>query len=175
VLRIYRKTYKIKLYDMKLVIRIFTFLLLIQLATSCLIPAKKEKYMINFERFVKNVEKESEQFKPRDWRWADKRYRKYSEEWYQKFREELTLQEQIRVAGFKLRYQAVKERSGIKRIIDEQLVKDLEKMGDDVGKYLDENLDRDLDRLSRGAREIGDSAKKVVEDLVKELKKKKSE
>ncbi|MFZ5430535.1 MAG: DUF6565 domain-containing protein [Bacteroidota bacterium] len=158
---------------MKLAIKFFLIMVLAVGTSSCLIPSSKERYLANFERFVKNVENDAENFKPRDWRWADKRYRRYSDEWYQRFKPELTLQEQIRIAGYKLRYQAMKQGSGVKRLIDEQLSKDIDKIGDDVGKYLDENLDRDLERLSKGAREIGDSAKKVVEDLLKEIRKNK--
>lgn len=141
--------------------------------SSCLIPAKKERYLVNFERFVKNIEKNSVNFKARDWRWADKRYKLYGTEWYQKFREELTLKEQLQIAELKIRYHAVKEVSGFKRLIDEKLGEDLERMGEDVGEYIDKNLDKDIERLSKGAREIGDSAVKVVEDLLKEIRKKK--
>jgi len=157
----------------QMVLRIFTLVMLSIFVSSCLVPAKKERYMTNFERFVKNIEKNAGNFKPRDWRWADKRYKLYGNEYYDKFREELTLKEQLQIAGLKIRYQAVKEGSSYKRIIDEKLVRDLEKMGEDVGRYIDENLDRDLEKLSKGAREIGDSAVKVVEDLLKELKRKK--
>jgi len=154
----------------QMVLRIFTLLMLSIFGTSCLIPAKKERYLANFERFVKNIEKNSEDFKPRDWRWADKRYKLYGTEWYEKFREEFTLKEQLQIAGLKIRYQAVKESSGVKRLIDEKLVKDLERMGEDMERYFDKDLDRDLEKLSKGAREIGDSAIKVVEDLLKEIK-----
>lgn len=158
---------------MKLIFKFLAVVMILQAGSSCMIPSSKERYLANFERFVNNVEKESPGFKPRDWRYAEKRYQKYSVEWYQNFREDFTPQEQIKVAGLKLRYQAVREGAGLRRLLDEQVVKDLEKMGEDVGKYLDENLDRDLERISKGAREIGDSARKVVDDLVKELRKKK--
>jgi len=154
-------------------LRIFSLLMLLIFVSSCLIPAKKERYLINFERFVKNIEKNAGDFKPKDWRWADKRYKLYGKEWYQKFRQDLTLKEQLQIAGLKIRYQAVKEGSDYKRLIDENLVRDMEQMSEDVGKYIDKNLDSDLEKLTKGAREIGDSAVKVVEDLLKELKRKK--
>lgn len=143
--------------------------------SSCLIPAKKEWYLSNFERFVNNVEKNAQKFKPRDWRYAQRRYRLYSEKWYEKFREELTLQEQIQVAGLKIRYTAAKQASGVRRFVDDQVKEDLDRIGRDIDKYLDENLDRDLEKISKGAKEIGDSAVKVLEDLLKEVRKKKDE
>jgi dipeptidase len=153
--------------------RILTFTLVMLMVSSCLIPASKERYLANFERFVNNVEKNSKEFKRKDWRWADKRYRLYSDNWYEKFREELTLREQLQIAGLKIRYKALKEGSRMRRIVDEKLAEDLEKLGEDMGKYFDENLERDVDKLTKGAREIGDSAVKVVEDLLKEIRKKK--
>jgi len=153
--------------------RIIAAALVILIVSSCLIPASKERYLANFERFVNNVEKNSKEFKRKDWRWADKRYRLYSDNWYEKFREELSLKEQLQIAGMKIRYQALKENSKMQRIVDEKLAEDLEKLGEDMGKYFDENLERDMDRLTKGAREIGDSAVKVVEDILKEIRKKK--
>lgn len=153
--------------------RIIAAALVMLIVSSCLIPASKERYLANFERFVNNVEKNSKEFKRKDWRWADKRYRLYSDNWYEKFREELSLKEQLQIAGMKIRYQALKENSKMQRIVDEKLAEDLEKLGEDMGKYFDENLERDMDRLTKGAREIGDSAVKVVEDILKEIRKKK--
>ena len=156
--------------------RIFISLAILMLLigfSSCLIPAKKEWYLSNFEKFVANVEKNANEFKPRNWRYANKRYRLYSEKWYEKFREELTLQEQIRIAGLKIRYTAAKQASGVRRLVDEQVKEDLDRIGRDLDKYLDENLDRDLEKISKGAKQIGDSAVKVLEDLLFEIRKKK--
>lgn len=153
--------------------RIFTLTLVMLALSSCLIPASKERYLANFERFINNVEKNSPEFKRKDWRWAEKRYRLYSDNWYEKFREEFSLKEQLQIAGLKIRYQALKEGSRKRRIVDEKLAEDLEKLGEDMGKYFDENLERDVDKLTKGAREIGDSAVKVVEDILKEIRKKK--
>jgi hypothetical protein len=156
-------------------LRILTVTLVMLVVSSCVIPVSKERYLANFERFVNNVEKNSKDFKRKDWRWADKRYRLYSDNWYEKFREELTLKEQLQIAGMKIRYMALKEGSKMRRIVDEKLAEDIEKLGEDMGKYFDENLERDVDRLTKGAREIGDSAVKVVEDILKEIRRKKKE
>ena len=44
-------------------------------------------------------------------------------------------------------------------------------MGKDIKEYMKEDLNRDIREISKGAREIGDSAVKVMEDVVKGLKK----
>jgi len=153
--------------------KVFVWAALVLFVSSCLIPASKERYLANFERFVKNVEKNASEFKKKDWIWAERRYRQYSEKWYAKFKEDLTLKEQIQVATLRLRFQAVKEGSNVLRHLDEKMLKDLEKLNKDMGKYFDENFERDLEKITKGAREIGDSARKVVDDLMKELRKRK--
>lgn len=141
--------------------------------TSCAIPANKEQYLKGFERFVKDVEKNSPDFKISDWRWANKKYRKYTDEWYHKFRDELTVTERMHVAGLKIRYNLLKEGTSSARIIDKRVEEELNRLGKDLDKYLDENLDRDIERISKGAREIGDSALKVMEDVLNEIRKEK--
>ncbi len=153
--------------------RIIIWSLLSLLVASCVIPATKERYLANFERFVKNVENNASKFKNNDWQWAEKRYRLYAEKWYDKFREDFTLKEQIQVAAFKIRYQAAKEGTQFRKKIDEQILRDIEKLKKDMGNYFDENFERDLEKITEGAREIGDSAVKVVDDLLKELRKRK--
>ncbi len=153
--------------------KVFVWAALVLFVSSCLIPASKERYLANFERFVKNVEKNASEFKKKDWIWAERRYRQYSEKWYAKFKEDLTLKEQIQVATLRLRFQAVKEGSNVLRHLDEKMLEDLEKLNKDMGKYFDENFERDLEKITKGAREIGDSARKVVDDLMKELRKRK--
>ncbi len=140
---------------------------------SCAIPANKEQYLKGFERFVNDVEKNSADFKINDWRWANKKYRKYTDEWYHKFRNELTLSDRMHVAGLKIRYNILKEGKSSTRIIDKRVEEELNRIGKDLDKYLDENLDRDIERISKGAREIGDSAIKVMEDVLNEIRKEK--
>ena len=140
---------------------------------SCAIPATKEQYLKGFERLVKDVEKNAPDFKISDWRWANKKYRKYTDEWYHKFRDEFTLTERMQVAGLKIRYNLLKEGTSSSRIIDQRVEEELNRIGKDLDKYLDENLDRDIERISKGAREIGDSALKVVEDVLNEIRKEK--
>lgn len=153
--------------------RIIVWALMSLLVASCVIPATKVRYLANFERFVKNVEKNASEFKNKDWRWAQKRYSLYAEKWYEKFREDFTLKEQIQVASLKIRYQAAKEGSQFREKINEEMLRNLEKLDKEMGKYFDENFERDLEKITKGAREIGDSAVKVVDDLLKELRKRK--
>lgn len=98
---------------------------------------------------------------------------KYTGVYYDRFREDLKMEDKIRVTVLKGRYLAAKGSSSVGRLIQENLKENVDKLGQDVQKYLDENLDEDIEEITKGAREIGDSAVKVVEEVLRELKKKK--
>ena len=141
--------------------------------TSCMVPSSKESYIRNFERFVKDVEKNADSFKAGDWKWANARFSKYSVEWYEKFRVDLKMEENVKISSLRVRYLAAKEGSRTGKFIDEHLRKHIDTMGDEMKKYLDENLYKDVEEIKKGAKEIGDSAVKVMEDVLKEIKKNK--
>jgi len=141
--------------------------------TSCLEPTTVAAYLDRFEQFVRDVEKNKSKFNESDWKWANKRYSKFTGVYYDKFNDELDMEEKIRITLLKGRYLAAKGSSSIGRSIQENLKKNVDKLGQGVQKYIDENLSQDLEEISKGAREIGDSAARVVEEVIKELKKKK--
>jgi hypothetical protein len=151
---------------------IFSFLVICSL-TTCVIPTTKETYLKNFERFVKDVENNGEKFTVSDWRWANQRFSKYGGEWYENFQDDLKMEEKIQVTGLKTRYIVAKGNSKFGRFMNKETGKDLEKFKDDVQEYMKKDFPKDIQEISRGAREIGDSAKKVIEEVKKEVQKKK--
>jgi hypothetical protein len=153
-------------------VTLLSILLLVFCCFSCVIPGTKKQYLHNYERFVRDVEKNGPKFSFSDWRWENQRFRKYSGEWYDKFREELNPEEKNQVSGLKIRYLAVREMSRFGRFMHDDLDKNIDKLKDDVKDYMKNDLDSDVRKFKKGAREIGDSAKKVMEDVMKEMKKK---
>lgn len=145
-------------------------ILFLVMLSSCMAPISKEAYLRGFERFVKEVEQNSRKFTDKDWEWANERYSLYSVDYYEKFRQELTFDEKVKVNLLKGRYLA--RRGNIGQALREEFSKELEQAGKDASKYIDENLKEDLQEITRGAREIGDSAVKVMENLIEEIKKK---
>ena len=156
-----------KMQNMKTIL----LLLLVFSVSSCLVPDTKETYLRNFERFVKDVEKNNAEFTGTDWKWANKRFSKYSGEWYDKFRDDLRMEDKIQVSLLRSRYLAVKEISKIGRYMNDDLDMHFEKLGDDIKNYMEKDLNKDIDEITRGAREIGDSAVKVMEDVLDQFKK----
>jgi hypothetical protein len=150
---------------------IFSFLLIYSL-TTCVIPTTKETYLKNFDRFISDVEKNGKKFSISDWTWANRRFSKYSGEWYDNFQNDLKMEEKMQVAGLKTRYMIAKGSSKLGQYMNKELGKDLDRMKEDVQKYMKEDFKKDIREISKGAREIGDSAKKVIEEVKKEVRKK---
>jgi hypothetical protein len=153
-------------------LKTLSLLLLIFSCISCLIPGTKKHYLNNYERFVIDVEKNSEKFSFSDWSWANERFRKYDGEWFDKFQSDLNQEEKNQVAGLKTRYLAARAQTRYGRFMHEDVEKNLDKLKEDVKDYMKNDLDKDVREISKGAREIGDSAKKVMQDAIKEMKKK---
>ena len=83
------------------------------------------------------------------------------------------MNEKIRVSVLKTRYMVAKANSRSGRVTDDYLGKDLEKLGKDIREYMENDLDEDIGEITKGAREIGDSALKVIEEVVRGIRKNK--
>lgn len=142
------------------------FLLLV---SSCMVPTSKETYINRFEKFVERIEKEHEKYESKDWKWADSQFEKFSEEWYDIYREELSLREKLQVQTLVIRYETLRGRDKTEKRIREYLKEDAKELREKVEEYLQEDADEDLEKLKQGMKEIGDSAVKVFEDIVKSL------
>ena len=147
-------------------------MLIVLFGFSCLAPANKEAYLKKFENFVNRIEKNSGDYNDQDWKWADNQFEKYRSTWYDEFRDDLTAEEKLNVAGLVLKYQSLKGKGKLKGVYKKYIREDLEKTKKNVREYMDKNLDKDVDELIKGAKEIGDSALKAIEDITNDLKKK---
>jgi len=135
-------------------------------------PSTSEAYLHGFEQFVERVEKYHKDYNKKDWEWADSRFRKYSEEWFVIFEKELTESEKIKVFELKLKYTSLKSTNNLKKIYRELVEKDLNKAKEKLDGYIEKNLDNDVEKLIEGAKEIGDSAVKVLEEAIEKIEKK---
>ncbi len=140
-------------------------------AASCSAPDSKEVYLDRFEKFVSKVGENHNDYKKSDWDYADERFKKYSQEWHKKFKEELTLKEELRVVALNVKYEAYRGKNKAKDLYKEVLKEDVDKIKKKIKYYIDNDMDEDLEKLKSGAKEIGDSAVKVVNDIIHEFRK----
>ncbi|MCG6191206.1 DUF6565 domain-containing protein [Maribellus maritimus] len=147
---------------------IFVSLILV-VSNGCQKPADKEAYLQNFRDFVERVKKYHDDYRKADWEWADKRFAQYSDKWYNDFKEELTTNEKIEVLTLKLEYQNLKEPSVISDLLKGLKREDIDEIKDKIDEYIEKDFDEDVEQVMDGLMEIGDSAVKVVEDILEEI------
>jgi hypothetical protein len=135
---------------------------------SCVVPASKESYLKKFEKFVERVEKNHENFNKKDWKWADVTFGKFTNEWYREYKNKLTPEEELKVIALKLKYQSYKQPDVIQEILRDLKVNSSE-IKEKINQYIDKDLDNDVDQIIKGMKEIGDSALKVVDDVIQKI------
>ncbi|WP_321370856.1 DUF6565 domain-containing protein [uncultured Draconibacterium sp.] len=136
---------------------------------ACAAPTTKEDYLDSFERFVQRVESNHKKYTQKDWEWADQRFERFNSVWYLDYRDDFTVEDQIKIKGLIIKYHALKNKESVGDLLRDLFKDDVNNIGDKVQKYIDEDMDEDLDKIIKGATEIGDSAVKVMEDIVREL------
>jgi len=80
-----------------------SFSLALLLVISCG-PRDKETYLQQFEDFVEKVSSESGDYGERDWQWADQKFERFSGEYYERFRDELSWKETAIVKKYEIHY-----------------------------------------------------------------------
>lgn len=156
----------------KRLLRISIMIVLAFIVISCSPPVTKDAYLEKFGAFIKRVEKNYRDYKKRDWEWANARFEKFSKTWYDQFRDQLSIDEKIKVAGMVLEYESFKELDKTGNFYKKYLKRDIEAAQEDMKEYMEKDFSKDLDKFIEGAREIGDSALRVLDDISTELKKK---
>jgi len=159
----------------KFAITIPTFTLIVFLAFSCLAPGTKESYLQGFEKFIDRVKMNYRDYSNNDWKWADSKFEKYASEWYKDFRNELSEVEKLKVAGWIVEYESLRGRDKFRDLFNKFIKEDVGNARKDVEKYFKKDFDSDLSEAVEGAKEIGDSALKVLGDIARELKKKRKD
>ncbi len=155
----------------KLIFRIILISTLVFVVFSCLLPSNKTQYIRKYERFVDQVKKDHSEYSKKEWRWADKRYKKFSKDWYKLYEDELTTGEKLKVAALSVRYQSYKGKKELGKV-KKLLKKDVDDMKKKAEEYIENDAREDLEKLREGAKEIGDSAVKVLEDIIDSVEKK---
>lgn len=167
------ETIKLKLQFAKMIMKKNSwFVAIILFVSSCLVPTSKESYLENFEKFIETVEKEHENYNEKDWKWTDKQFENFSEEWYDEFSNEMTLKEKLKVKMLILKYQAIRGEEELDAGIRKFLREDTKELKEEIEEYIENDAEEDLQKIREGMEEIGDSAVKVFEDIVRSLRKK---
>jgi hypothetical protein len=142
---------------------------LVVFMVSCLAPKSKEEYIKRFEKFVHRIEKDHKKYNDKDWKWADAQFEKFNKNYYLQFKGEYTIEDQVKIKTLILKYNSFKNNQDFGKIIHQLFQNDVDKIKGKVDDYVEKDLDKDLDELIKGAAVIGDSAIKVLEDVIEKI------
>lgn len=116
---------------------------------SCNVPMNKDGYVKGFVKFVEDVEANGSNYTLKDWEKADDLYENYTDDYYVRFYDELTREDQKILGRCVAKYTKVRMASELKGLSD-----DIEDGANFMEGYLDE---------------IGDDMDATMEDMMRDL------
>ena len=147
------------------VLLVFAFVL-----GACDAPETKEAYMEKYEAFVDDVSKNCKEYSEKDWEKAVEKYEKFVGEWYDKFKDEFSTREKIKLAALKVRFNACRafdKAAGEVMKFFESI--NVGKIKQQIQYYIDNDMDEDLKKFVEEAEKAGLDAKKAVDKILDEL------
>lgn len=89
---------------MRIIIFLALVFSLVFVSCNAVPPMTKGMYISQYESFIENVKANSETYDAKTWEAKNEEYRKYSREYYEQYKSELTEEERNTVMELKLRY-----------------------------------------------------------------------
>jgi len=144
------------------------FLMLVFLFFSCS-PQSKESYMKKYEGFMIDLNEKCETYRDKDWEKAEKKFQKFNSDWYDIFKDEFTMKEELIILKYKFQYNLLKIKANSKIFFDSDVKEHYNELKEQIKFYSDNDMKDELKELLNQAKEIGDSATQSVEQIFKEL------
>lgn len=91
----------------------------------------KESYVKDFKKFVEKVDAAGSKYSEADWKKADEKFEALTGERYEKFKSELTIDDQVEITKLKATYATRRGISTLKNGVDKLLDSDILKTGKD--------------------------------------------
>ena len=150
--------------------KLFYFIAIALMAVSCSVLMSKESYMKKFDAFVKEVSEKHQTYSAKDWEKHAATYKKFSEVWYEKFKNDLTLKDEIAIKANQVKYNYYyalgQTGSSIKDLINSI---DAKALKEQVQFYINNNMKSDLQTIYDEARKAGKEAESSLAEIFKEL------
>lgn len=145
-------------------------LLAILLAISaCSSPMTKESYLDQFREFISSVEsstvKESAEF----WVQSQQQYERFTGEWYEKFKQELTWREELAIAQLQARYNLLRS-AAYARDITRGARLEYAEVREQLQFYMENDMQGDINRMMETIRTSSAMMESEVEALMREFR-----
>lgn len=135
-------------------------------------PLTKESYLERYDEFIDEIKEEYETYTEEDWLDKDEKLEKFSGEWYDKFEEELTLKEELKITGLKAKYGYYRMLKTVKETyhdIADPLMSTTKEMKEKAQYYIENDMQDDLNELYKQAEEMGEETVKALEEICSDL------
>ena len=137
---------------------------------SCSVPMTKESYLKRYEVFINDVSKNHKTFDDKDWTEATRKYEKFSNTWYEKFKDDFTIKEQVTLTGYQVKfhyYHAITHStSAIKQFFEALKVDNIAAR---IQHYIEHDMHDGLKKLVDEANAVGKEVEQTIIDILTDL------
>ena len=145
------------------------FLLVIIFSSCALEPQTKEDYMSQYASLIEDFNIDKELTKA-DWERIEKKHDKLTGENFDKFKDQLSWQETLKIGTYELKYNLAKLKMGSTDFFDDFVKGDTTKMKEQLKYYAENDMKKDIDFIVEQAKEVGSVAAKTIGKMLEELK-----
>jgi len=148
---------------------LFIFLSISLIFFSCKEPLTKDSYLKGYDQFIVDISNNCSSYTVEDWKEKDLMFKNYDDKWYNKFKEDFTWEEKIKLAKYNLQYVYYRNKPGAISFFDKYLNKGIEGLKEKIKYYKDHQMDADLEKLKEASQEAGDSATLIFQRAMNEV------
>lgn len=146
--------------------KFFAIVALVCLMVACA-PSTKQEYLEEYKAFIEEVSAKASSYTESDWADKTAKFEKFSVEWYEKFKDELSLGEQMQVTAYAASFGYLKSdvddfvndlvddvKDGLNEAgkkagaIWDDIATDFKKGYEDATKDLEEEIEEEIDELT---------------------------
>ena len=126
---------------------------------SC-VPMSKDSYIRKFGDFTQEVSRNCKSYNVDDWKKMEKKYNAFSGQWYEKYKNTMSMKEKLLVRSYQAKWWYNRGTSVLNDVVEvEQLIR----------FYVENDMQSDLQKLYEEAHDIGGETAKTVDEILKKL------
>ncbi|NDV58675.1 DUF6565 domain-containing protein [Bacteroides sp. 519] len=146
------------------------FIIVIAIMMMACSPTSKESYLNKYDSFITEITKNHKLYDQKDWKKKAEEYNKFAGEWYDKFEDELSLKDEVKIKSYQVKWHYYSNLSDISSTVKELLeVLDVKGLKKQIQYYIDNDMHNDLKGLYKDAIKAGKETKDVVIEILNEL------
>ena len=123
-------------------------------------PSTKEEYLEEYKEFIEEVSEKAKTYSETDWAEKTEEFEKLSKEWYQKFKEELSLGEQMQVTAYAASFGYHK--SNVDDLVND-IVDDVKEGLNEAGKEIGSMMEEIEESLNQTADDLDEMIEEATE------------